>query len=73
MRFLAAAVTLFAFAGSALSAAIPNKVTPNSDDLTIIEVDGNNVLPLLVDSLEIFAGQRYSVVILANRQVPGSF
>ncbi|KAI0246639.1 laccase T2 copper depleted [Lactifluus subvellereus] len=37
--------------------------------LTIIEVDGNNVQPLLVDSLEIFAGQRYSVVLNADQSV----
>ncbi|KAI0063810.1 laccase [Artomyces pyxidatus] len=37
--------------------------------LTIIEVDGNNVQPLHVDNLEIFAGQRYSVVMTANQPV----
>ncbi|KAI0248016.1 laccase [Lactifluus subvellereus] len=38
-------------------------------DLTIIEVDGNNVQPLVVDSLRIFAGQRYSVVLNANKSI----
>lgn len=37
--------------------------------LTIIEVDGVNVQPLVVDSLDIFAGQRYSVVLEANQPV----
>ncbi|KAI0285736.1 laccase [Russula brevipes] len=36
-------------------------------DLTIIEVDGNNVDPLVVDSIQIFAGQRYSFVLNANQ------
>jgi iron transport multicopper oxidase len=31
--------------------------------MTVIEVDGNNVQPLLIDSLEIFAAQRYSIVV----------
>ena len=34
---------------------------------TIIEVDGINVKPLLVDSIEIFAGQRYSFILQANQ------
>ncbi|KIK91563.1 laccase [Paxillus rubicundulus Ve08.2h10] len=37
--------------------------------MTIIEVDGNEVLPVEVDSIPIFAGQRYSVVVTANRPV----
>ncbi|KAI0043602.1 multicopper oxidase [Auriscalpium vulgare] len=37
--------------------------------LTIIEVDGNNVHPLVVDNLQIFPGQRYSVVLHANQPV----
>ncbi|KAI0246638.1 laccase 2 precursor [Lactifluus subvellereus] len=37
--------------------------------LTIIEVDGINHKPLVVDSLEIFAGQRYSVVLKANQPI----
>ncbi|KAH9168159.1 laccase [Lactarius sanguifluus] len=37
--------------------------------LTIIEVDGENSQPLVVDSLQIFAGQRYSVVLNANQPV----
>ncbi|KAH9959974.1 laccase 3 [Russula dissimulans] len=41
----------------------------DSHQLTVIEADGNNVQPVLVDSLEIFAGQRYSVVLDANQPV----
>ncbi|KAI9438813.1 laccase [Lactarius indigo] len=37
--------------------------------LTVIEVDSVNHQPLLVDSLEIFAGQRYSVVLNANQSI----
>ncbi|KAI0317678.1 laccase lcc6 [Amylostereum chailletii] len=36
-------------------------------NLTIIEVDGVNAQPLVVDSLQIFAGQRYSVVLSADQ------
>ncbi|XP_006460587.1 laccase-12 [Agaricus bisporus var. bisporus H97] len=38
-------------------------------DLTIIEADGENTDPLVVDYLEIYAGQRYSVVLNANQPV----
>ncbi|KAF7290430.1 Laccase I [Mycena chlorophos] len=37
--------------------------------MTIIEVDGVNHKPLTVDSLDIFAGQRYSFVLTANQPV----
>ncbi|KAI0059380.1 laccase [Artomyces pyxidatus] len=37
--------------------------------LTIIEVDGSNVQPLLVDQIQIFAAQRYSFVLNANQPV----
>ncbi|KAI0297792.1 laccase [Multifurca ochricompacta] len=37
--------------------------------LIIIEVDGNNVQSLVVDSLQIFAAQRYSVVLTADQAV----
>ena len=36
---------------------------------TIIEADGQNTVPLLVDSVQIFAAQRYSVVFVANQPV----
>ncbi|KAJ7064361.1 laccase [Mycena amicta] len=41
----------------------------DSHNLTIIEVDGVNHQPLLVDSIQIFAGQRYSFVLNANKAV----
>ncbi|KAJ6528614.1 laccase [Mycena vulgaris] len=37
--------------------------------MTIIEVDGVNHQPLTVDSIQIFAGQRYSFVLNANNQI----
>jgi len=37
--------------------------------LTVIEVEGQNVQPLVVDSLQIFVGQRYSVVLEANQPI----
>ncbi|KAJ7210394.1 laccase 2 precursor [Mycena pura] len=37
--------------------------------MTIIEVDGVSHKPLTVDSLQIFAGQRYSFVLTANQAV----
>ncbi|KAI9450837.1 laccase [Lactarius psammicola] len=39
----------------------------DSHKLTVIEADGIATKPLVVDSLEIFAGQRYSVVLKANQ------
>lgn len=36
--------------------------------MTIIEVDGINVQPLAVDSIRIYAGQRYSFVLDAKQQ-----
>ncbi|KAG9308833.1 laccase [Chiua virens] len=37
--------------------------------MTIIEVDGNEVVPVEVDSIPIYAGQRYSVVVTANQTI----
>lgn len=37
--------------------------------LTIIEADGENTKPSIVDSIQIFAGQRYSFVLTANQPV----
>jgi len=39
---------------------------------TIIEVDGVNVKPLTVDSIHIFAGQRYSFILKAD-QTPSNY
>ena len=42
----------------------PNwKFSIDSHLLTIIEVDGTNAQPLVVDQIQIFAGQRYSFVV----------
>lgn len=41
----------------------------DSHNLTVIEADGQLTEPLLVNSLQILAGQRYSVVLNANRPV----
>ncbi|KAG6900039.1 hypothetical protein C0993_003831 [Termitomyces sp. T159_Od127] len=38
-------------------------------NMTIIEVDGVNHKPLTVDSIQIFAGQRYSVIVAAVQPV----
>lgn len=38
-------------------------------NFTVIEADGENTSPLLVDSFRIVAGQRYSVVLHANQRV----
>ncbi|KAJ3514732.1 hypothetical protein NLJ89_g2203 [Agrocybe chaxingu] len=37
--------------------------------MTIIEVETVNIVPLVVDSIQIFAGQRYSFVLNTNRPV----
>lgn len=41
----------------------------NTRAQTIIEVDGVNVQPLVVDSIQIFSGQRYSFVLNANQPI----
>ncbi|KAG6840216.1 hypothetical protein C0991_008159 [Blastosporella zonata] len=38
-------------------------------NFTVIEVDGVNHQPLAIDSLQIYAGQRYSLVLTANQPV----
>ncbi|KAJ7046141.1 laccase 2 precursor [Mycena alexandri] len=43
--------------------------TIDGHQMTIIEVDGVNHQPLTVDSIQIFAGQRYSFVLNANQPV----
>lgn len=37
--------------------------------MTIIEADGVETQPLIVDSLVIFAGQRYSIIVEANQTI----
>ncbi|KAJ6557732.1 laccase [Mycena capillaripes] len=41
----------------------------DSHNMQIIEADGVNTQPLTVDSIQIFAGQRYSFVLTANQAV----
>ncbi|KJA22740.1 multicopper oxidase [Hypholoma sublateritium FD-334 SS-4] len=41
----------------------------DSHNFTIIEVDGINVQPLIVDSIQIFAGQRYSFVLNTTQAI----
>jgi len=38
-------------------------------ELLVIEADGENTEPLPVDSLQIFSGQRYSAILVANNTV----
>lgn len=40
--------------------------------MTVIEADGVATEPLEVDSIQVFAAQRYSVIVTAN-QTPGNF
>jgi iron transport multicopper oxidase len=48
----------------------PNfKFSIDNHSLTIIEVEGTNVKPLVVDQIQIFVGQRYSFVLHANQPV----
>ena len=46
-----------------------HRLLTSSTMQTIIEVDGVNVEPLIVDSIHIFVGQRYSIVLEANQTV----
>src|SRR6266702_7310118 len=43
--------------------------TMDGHPMTVIETDGIETEPLVVDSLPVFAGQRYSVVVNANQTV----
>lgn len=42
-------------------------------NMTIIEADGENTQPLLVDSIQIFAAQRYSFIVRVSYFVIQSF
>ncbi|KAF7984880.1 hypothetical protein HWV62_10867 [Athelia sp. TMB] len=41
----------------------------DSHNLTVIEMDGINIVPKNVDSIQIYAGQRYSFVLTANQTI----
>ncbi|KAG6864209.1 hypothetical protein C0991_011545, partial [Blastosporella zonata] len=43
--------------------------TIHNHKLTVIEADGEYTAPLVVDSVEVWAGQRYSVIVTANQPV----
>ena len=48
----------------------PNwKFSIDGHNLTIIEVDGVNTVPLIVNEIQIFAGQRYSFILNASQPV----
>ncbi|KAJ7116103.1 laccase [Mycena crocata] len=48
----------------------PNFIfTIDGHNMTIIEADGVNTQPLTVDSIQIFAGQRYSFILTADQSV----
>ncbi|THH00637.1 hypothetical protein EW026_g1911 [Hermanssonia centrifuga] len=48
----------------------PNHIfSIDNHNMTIIEADGENTQPLLVDSLTIYAAQRYSFVLNANQPI----
>ncbi|KAG6847845.1 hypothetical protein H0H93_005563 [Arthromyces matolae] len=52
-----------------ISCDAPFNSTINGHKMTIIETDGEYPAPLVVDSLRIYAGQRYSVIVHANQPV----
>ncbi|KAG6825411.1 hypothetical protein H0H92_003764 [Tricholoma furcatifolium] len=52
-----------------LSCDAPFNFTIHNHQMTIIETDGEYTAPLVVDSLWVYAGQRYSVIVEANRPV----
>ncbi|KAL4065719.1 laccase [Scleroderma yunnanense] len=43
--------------------------TVDGHRMTVIEADGVETLPMVVDSLPVFAGQRYSVVVTADQPI----
>lgn len=43
--------------------------TIDGHQMTIIEADGNEVEPVVVDSIPVFAGQRYSIVVNADQPI----
>lgn len=51
------------------SAAAPLLFSIDNHQLQVIEVDGTNLNPIMVDSLPINAGQRYSVIVTSNQEV----
>ncbi|KAG6907013.1 hypothetical protein DXG01_010916 [Tephrocybe rancida] len=52
-----------------LSCDAPYNFTIHKHPMTIIEADGENTSPVIADSLWVYAGQRYSVIVNANQTV----
>ncbi|KAG6816536.1 hypothetical protein H0H93_007984 [Arthromyces matolae] len=52
-----------------LSCEVPFNFTIDNHSMTIIEADGEYTTPLDVDSLWVYPGQRYSVVVHANQTI----
>ncbi|KAG6908637.1 hypothetical protein DXG01_003815 [Tephrocybe rancida] len=52
-----------------LSCDAPYNFTIHNHKMTIIETDGEYTAPVVVDSLWVYAGQRYSVIVHANQPV----
>jgi FtsP/CotA-like multicopper oxidase with cupredoxin domain len=60
----------FSFLPLMRAASEPNFIFAiDGHSLTIIEADGISTSPLVVDSIQIFPGQRYSFVLEANQPV----
>ncbi|KAF9183243.1 hypothetical protein BGZ51_004165 [Haplosporangium sp. Z 767] len=51
------------------SAAAPFMFSIDEHQLQVIEADGTDLNPIMVDSLPINAGQRYSVIVTANQEL----
>ncbi|KAG6856002.1 hypothetical protein H0H87_008546, partial [Tephrocybe sp. NHM501043] len=52
-----------------LSCDAPYNFTIHKHSFTVIETDGENSKPVIADSLWVYAGQRYSIVMTANQTV----
>ncbi|KAG6906721.1 hypothetical protein DXG01_012436 [Tephrocybe rancida] len=52
-----------------LSCDAPYNFTIHNHKMTIVETDGEYTAPIVVDSLWVYAGQRYSVIVHANQPV----
>lgn len=52
-----------------MSCDTPYNFSIDGHQMTIIEVDGVNTVPLVVDSIQIFAGQRYSFILQAKQKI----
>ncbi|KAG5725324.1 Laccase [Termitomyces sp. T112] len=59
----------YRFRVASLACDAPFNFTIHGHKMTIIETDGESTTPLVVDSLWIYAGQRYSVIVHANQTI----